>query len=148
MASQTSMIVCTDRSPHTVKENFILIENTVTARPRVRLLNMSENTAATQVNGQAPKKPAQKRQMMTVCRSFPTATAKLKIAKPNEAMTIGSRRPYNSEKGAQKMGPVATSMMLVVVGESEERAHIQGRRATRPKRRLRSTHGTHQPPSL
>lgn len=136
------------RAKHgTVKEKFILIENTVTAKPRVRLSNMSENTAATQVKGQAPKKPAQKRQMITVCRSFPTATAKLKIAKPNEATTIGSRRPYSSEKGAQKMGPVATSMRSTAVLESDEVPYIRERRVTRPTHQLPWTRGTRQPPS-
>jgi hypothetical protein len=61
---------------------------------------MSEKTAATQVRGQAPKKPLKNRQMSSVCRSFETATEILKIEKPNEAITSGKRRPFNSENGA------------------------------------------------
>ena len=43
-----------------------VIEKTVMARPRVRLSNMSENTAATTASGQAPKSPPKKRQRRTV----------------------------------------------------------------------------------
>ncbi len=77
---------------------------TVTARPRWRLLNMSEKMAPTVVNGQAPKKPgpiycstlsgdvvltslclpAKKRHMNTVCTSLATATATLKMLNPND----------------------------------------------------------------
>ena len=70
------------------------------AIPRVRLSNMSENTAATHVRGQAPKNPLKNRQMSSVCKSLETATEMLKIEKPKEAMTSGSRRPFNSENGA------------------------------------------------
>ena len=59
------------------------------------------------VSGQAPKKPEKKRQIKTVCKSLPVATARLKTENPKEAMTSGSRRPLSSEKGAQKMGPHA-----------------------------------------
>lgn len=70
-------------------------------------MNISENTAATTVNGQAPKKPLQNRQISTVCKSLPTATPIEKTENPNEAITSGSRRPFNSENGAQMIGPVA-----------------------------------------
>lgn len=83
------------------------IEKSVMAIPRVRLSNMSEKTAATTAKGQAPKKPAKKRQMSTVWRSLAVATAMLKMEKPNMAMTMGSRRPRSSERGAQRDGPVA-----------------------------------------
>lgn len=69
--------------------------------------NISENTAATQVSGQAPKKPLQNRHINIVCRSFPTATPMLKIENPKDAITRGIRRPFSSDKGAQNIGPVA-----------------------------------------
>ena len=50
-----------------------VMEKTVMARPRVRLSNMSENTAATTARGQAPKRPPKKRQRRTVWRSLPVA---------------------------------------------------------------------------
>jgi hypothetical protein len=68
---------------------------------------MSENTAATTARGADPKSPAKNRQIMTVWRSFPTATAKLKQAMAKGAMIKGNRRPFSSERGAQKMGPKA-----------------------------------------
>jgi hypothetical protein len=81
--------------------------NTVIAMPRVLFPNMSENTAATHVSGQAPKKPAKNLQSNTVCKSFAVAQAMQKTEKPNEATTSGSRLPFNSDKGAQRIGPVA-----------------------------------------
>jgi hypothetical protein len=39
--------------------------------------------------------------------SFATATAILKTENPKAAMMIGGRLPYNSEKGAQTIGPNA-----------------------------------------
>ena len=77
-----------------------VIEKIVIAIPRVRLSNMSEKTAATQVRGQAPKKPLKNRQINSVCKSLETATEMLKIEKPKEAITRGNRRPFSSEKGA------------------------------------------------
>ena len=77
-----------------------VIEKIVMAIPRVRLSNMSEKTAATQVRGHAPKNPLKNRQMRSVCKSFETATEMLKMENPNEAITSGSRRPFSSEKGA------------------------------------------------
>lgn len=84
-----------------------VIEKTVIARPLVRLSNMSEKTAATTAKGQAPKRPPKKRHSKTVCRSLAVATATWKIEKPNMESTRGKRRPLNSERGAQRMGPVA-----------------------------------------
>jgi len=52
-----------------------VMENKVIARPRVRLSNISEKTAATTANGQAPKRPPKNREIKIVCRSFPEATA-------------------------------------------------------------------------
>lgn len=79
----------------------------VMAMPRVALLNMSEKTAATTARGHAPKKPAKKRQIKTVCRSFPVPTAMQNRVKPNMDITRGSRRPFNSDRGAQNVGPKA-----------------------------------------
>lgn len=77
-----------------------VMEKMVMAIPRVRLSNISENTAATHVRGQAPKKPLKNRQMSSVCKSLETATEMLKMEKPKEAITSGRRRPLSSEKGA------------------------------------------------
>lgn len=77
-----------------------VMEKMVMAMPRVRLSNMSEKTAATQVSGQAPKNPLKNRQISSVCKSLETATEMLKIENPNEAITSGSRRPLSSENGA------------------------------------------------
>jgi hypothetical protein len=38
---------------------------------------------------------------------LPVAQAISKTEKPNEAITSGSRRPFSSENGAQRIGPVA-----------------------------------------
>jgi hypothetical protein len=86
------------------------MEKMVMAMPRVELLNMSENTAATTARGQAPKKPAKKRQIRIVCRSLAAAVAMVKMEKPNMEMTRGSRRPFNSERGAHMVGPKAKPM--------------------------------------
>ena len=82
-------------------------ENRVTAIPLVRLLNISAKTAATIVNGAAPINPPKKRHINTVCRSFPTATATEKTENPKEDIMRGTRRPYSSEIGAHRIGPVA-----------------------------------------
>ena len=58
-------------------------------------------------NGQAPKNPLQNRQIKIVWRSLPTATAMENIENPNDPRTSGNRRPFSSEKGAHKIGPVA-----------------------------------------
>lgn len=79
----------------------------VIARPRMRLSKMSEKTAATTAIEHAPKKPPKKRHSMMVWRSFAVATANWKIVNPNIAMSIGRRRPRNSENGAHRIGPVA-----------------------------------------
>ncbi len=84
-----------------------VMEKTVMARPRVRLSNMSENTAATTARGQAPKRPPKKRQRRTVWRSLPVAAPTWKMEKPNMAMRRGSFRPRSSERGAHSIGPVA-----------------------------------------
>ena len=84
-----------------------VIEKTVTARPRVRLLNMSENTAATTARGHEPKTPPKNRQIRTVCRSFPTALPIEKMEKPNMAIVNGSFLPFSSDSGAHKIGPQA-----------------------------------------
>lgn len=84
-----------------------VIEKTVTARPRVRLLNMSEKTAATTARGQEPKTPPKNLQIKTVCRSFPTALPIENIEKPNMAMIKGNFLPSNSDSGAHKIGPKA-----------------------------------------
>lgn len=68
-------------------------ENTATANPRVLLLNMSVNAAATTARGHEPNKPSKNRQIMIVCTSFATATPIAKIEKPKAAMTRGRRRP-------------------------------------------------------
>jgi hypothetical protein len=83
------------------------MEKMVMAMPRVALLNMSEKTAATTASGQAPKKPAKKRQMRTVWRSLATAVAMVKMEKPNMDRTRGMRRPLSSESGAHRVGPKA-----------------------------------------
>jgi hypothetical protein len=44
-------------------------------------------------SGLEPNRPAKKRQMRTVWRSLATATAMVKMEKPNAAMMIGGRRP-------------------------------------------------------
>lgn len=99
-------------------------ENTVSARPLCRLLlqtiqwytrhlctrlpyNMSANTAPTIVSGQAPKNPPKNLDMKIVWTSFPVATARLKIEKPNDEMMRGYLLPYSSDIGAQTMGPKA-----------------------------------------
>ncbi len=84
-----------------------VIEKTVTARPRVRLLNISENTAATTARGQDPKPPPKNRQIRTVCRSFPTALPIENMEKPNMEMINGSFLPFSSDSGAHKIGPQA-----------------------------------------
>lgn len=84
-----------------------VMEKTVMARPRVLLSNISEKMAATTANGQEPKTPAKKRVNMTVCRSLAVAVAIEKTEKPNMATTRGSLLPRSSDKGAQRMGPVA-----------------------------------------
>lgn len=84
-----------------------IIENTVIARPRLLLSNISEKTAATTARGQEPNTPPKNRQIKTVCRSFPTAVPIEKIEKPNIAMVRGSFLPLSSESGAQRIGPVA-----------------------------------------
>ena len=84
-----------------------VLEKTEIATPRVRLSYMSENTAATTANGELPKIPAKKRQIMTVCRSLATATAVLKMPNPNIATIMGRRRPLSSEMGAHINGPEA-----------------------------------------
>jgi hypothetical protein len=68
-------------------------EKTATARPRSLLSNMSAKTAATMASGLEPKRPVKKRQIITVCRSLATATAMLKMEKPNAAMMMGGLRP-------------------------------------------------------
>lgn len=83
------------------------MEKMVIAIPRVALLNMSEKTAATTASGQAPKKPAKKRQIKTVCRSLAAAVAMVKMEKPNMDSTSGMRRPLSSESGAHSVGPKA-----------------------------------------
>ena len=80
------------------------MEKIVIAMPRVALLNMSEKTAATTARGHAPKNPAKKRQIKTVCKSLPVAQAMEKTENPNMAMTIGSLLPLNSERGAHNVG--------------------------------------------
>lgn len=77
------------------------------ATPRVRLSQMSEKTAATTANGQLPKIPQKNRQIMSVCKSFATATAMLKTPNPNMAMIMGIRRPWSSDRGAHIKGPEA-----------------------------------------
>ena len=84
-----------------------VMEKTVTARPRVRLLNMSEKTAATTARGQEPKTPPKNRQIKTVCKSFPTALPIENIEKPNSPIINGNFLPFNSDSGAHKIGPVA-----------------------------------------
>lgn len=88
-----------------------VMEKIVMAIPRVRLSNISEKTAATQVRGHAPKKPLKNRQIRSVCKSFETATEMLKMEKPKEAITSGSRRPFNSEKGALEMFSILANAM-------------------------------------
>jgi hypothetical protein len=68
-------------------------EKTATASPRSLLSNMSAKTAATMASGEEPKMPAKKRHMRMVWRSFATATAMLKMAKPKAAMMSGGLRP-------------------------------------------------------
>jgi hypothetical protein len=72
------------------------------AIPRVSLLKISEKIAGTIVRAQDPKSPAKKRQIRSVWMSFDTATAIMNIPKPVDAIMTGRRRPFNSEKGAQK----------------------------------------------
>ena len=84
-----------------------VIEKTVTARPRVRLLNISEKTAATTARGQDPKTPPKNRQIKTVCRSFPTALPIENMEKPNMAIINGSFLPFSSDSGAHRIGPQA-----------------------------------------
>ena len=78
-----------------------VIENTVIARPLCRLLNISAKTAPTQVSGQAPKNPPKNLEIMIVCVSFATATARLNIENPKLDRIKGHLRPYNSDAGAQ-----------------------------------------------
>jgi hypothetical protein len=68
---------------------------------------MSENTAATTVTGQAPKKPLKKRLIRIVWISFPVAQPMEKMENPNMDKTNGRRRPCNSDRGAQRDGPDA-----------------------------------------
>lgn len=68
-------------------------EKTATARPRILLLNMSAKTAATIASGAEPNRPAKKRQIRTVWRSLATATAMVKMEKPNAATVMGGARP-------------------------------------------------------
>jgi hypothetical protein len=86
-------------------------ENMAIATPRVRLSQISENTAATTAKGQLPKIPQKNRQTMRVCKSFATATAMLKTPNPNMATMIGRRRPLSSDRGAHIKGPEAYPMM-------------------------------------
>jgi hypothetical protein len=86
--------------------------------PRASFEKMSENTAATTDKGAEPKKPAKNREIITVCTSLPTATAKLNMARKKVDTTIGSRRPFSSESGAQKMGPKANPAAISYVLEA------------------------------
>jgi hypothetical protein len=65
---------------------------------------LSEKSQLT-ASGHAPKKPPQNLQSMTVCRSFATATPIWKMENPNIEMTMGSRRPLSSDRGAHIVGP-------------------------------------------
>jgi hypothetical protein len=73
---------------------------------------MSENTAATTDKGAEPKKPAKNREIIIVCTSLATATAKLNMARKKTDTTIGSRRPFSSESGAQNIGPKANPALV------------------------------------
>src|SRR4051812_19424093 len=84
-----------------------VLEKQAIAIPRVRLLKISEKTAATTANGELPKIPQKKRQIIRVCRSLETATAVLKMPNPSMAKTIPGRRPLSSDNGAQMRGPDA-----------------------------------------
>ena len=84
-----------------------VMENKVMAISFVLLSNMSEKTAATTASGQAPKKPPKKRVMRMVWRFLAVAVAILKITIPNMPITRGSLRPFNSDRGAHSVGPVA-----------------------------------------
>ena len=68
-------------------------EKTAIAKPRVLLLNISANAAATTAKGHEPNKPSKNRQIMTVWMSFATATPIANTEKPKAAMTRGRRRP-------------------------------------------------------
>ena len=83
------------------------MENTATAVPRVRLSNISENTAATTDSGQAPAKPEKNRQIMMVWMFAAVATPISKMENINMEITNGSLRPLSSESGAHNVGPVA-----------------------------------------
>ena len=84
-----------------------VIEKTAIANPRCALSNISEKTAATTASGQDPKIPLKNRQSMIVCKSLATATPMEKTPNPKAPMMIGTRLPYNSERGAQMIGPNA-----------------------------------------
>jgi hypothetical protein len=78
-----------------------------TAMPRASFEKISENTAATTDKGADPKNPAKNLDIIIVCTSLDTATAKLNIARKKVETTIGSLRPFSSESGAQNIGPKA-----------------------------------------
>lgn len=100
-----------------------VIPKTVIAIPRVRLSNISAKTAPTTARGQAANipdivsngiskrvqgnAPPQNRQSIMVWRSFAAATPTWKMENPNMDITNGNRRPFNSLRGAQNMGPRA-----------------------------------------
>ena len=67
------------------------------AKPRVLLSNMSAKAAATTANGQEPKRPSKKRQIMMVWISLAVATAVAKRAKPKHPTINGGRRPISSD---------------------------------------------------
>jgi hypothetical protein len=84
-----------------------VIVKSVTASPLVRLLKISEKTAATTVIGHAPNNPPKNRHNMMV---YGLSLLQRRIGnntKRHMAIKTRRRRPRSSESGVQKIGPVA-----------------------------------------
>ena len=77
------------------------------AMPRVVLLYMSAKHAGTIARGEAEKKPEKNRVSISVWVSFAVAEATAKMAKPKRPRRRGILLPYNSDIGAQRIGPEA-----------------------------------------
>lgn len=77
------------------------------ASPRICVEKISANIAGETAIWQAPLKPAKKRQMRMVWASLAVAIATEKAVNAKEERRKGRRRPWSSERGAQRIGPDA-----------------------------------------
>ena len=78
----------------------------VIAFPRCRGAHMSASDPAVTATGAAPKKPLKKRPMKMVCALAALAVANAKQADTKKAGRMAGLRPWSSESGAKRSGPV------------------------------------------